>query len=109
MTKQEFLVISNLLAKHDFDELDRLEFVMCFERETKSIIPDEWLAEASLPKPEKSVEWDDSFRRDAAKDILAGMMAHPRVIYGESTAESLCRNAILFADELIKQLKEDKK
>lgn len=49
---------------------------------------------------------EESFRREAAKDILAGMMAHPRVTYGEITAESLCRNAILFADELIKQLKE---
>lgn len=50
-------------------------------------------------------DWS-SFRREAAKDILAGMMAHPKVSYGEFTAESLCRNAILFADELIKQLKE---
>jgi len=50
-----------------------------------------------------------AFRREAAKDILAGMMAHPRVTYGEFTAEGLCKNAILFADELIKQLKEGEK
>lgn len=61
-----------------------------------------------LIEESNDTDWS-AFRREAAKDILAGMMAHPRVTYGEFTAESLCKNAILFADELIKRLKEDGK
>lgn len=104
MTKQEFLVVSDLLAKYNFDELDRLEFVMCFERETKSSIPDEWFAEASLPKPEERTDWD-AFRREAAKDILAGFAANGKGINRELDVAF----AIQLADELIKQLKEDEK
>lgn len=55
-----------------------------------------------------SVDWD-AFRREAAKEILAGMMSHPRVMYGISSYGSLVFDAIEYADELIKQLKEDKK
>lgn len=108
MTKQEFLVISNLLAKHNFDELDRLEFVMCFERETKSIIPDEWLAEASLPKPEERTDWD-SFRRDAAKDILAAIMTQVGPYFPHDSNPIYAHQAIVLSDELIKQLKEGEK
>lgn len=54
-----------------------------------------------------SVDWSD-FRREAAKEILAGMMSHPRVMYGISSYGSLVFDAIEYADELIKQLKEDK-
>ena len=51
-------------------------------------------------------DWD-AFRREAAKDILAGFAAK----IGHSTADysaQSCRYAIELADELIKQLKEGK-
>lgn len=53
-----------------------------------------------------SVDWAD-FRREAAKDILAGFAAkigHPMSDYSEQS----CKYAIQLADELIKQLKEEK-
>lgn len=111
MTKQEFLVISNLLAKYDFDELDRLEFVMCFERETGSSIPDEWIDAASLPKPEEKIDWD-SFRREAAKDILASMLSSKIAMFGDKRLETVgdyLDTSIAISDELIKQLREEKK
>lgn len=108
MTKQEFLVISNLLVKHGFDELDRLEFVMCFERETKSIIPDEWIAEASLSKPEERTDWS-SFRREAAKDILCAITVNGIMVGNDAHYKLMAQEAIKQADELIKQLKEGKK
>ena len=49
-------------------------------------------------------DWS-SFRREAAKDILAGMMAHQRITYG-SNYGTLAKFAIAYADELIKQLQE---
>lgn len=52
-----------------------------------------------------TIDWS-AFRREAAKDILAGMMAHPRVVYGGGAATQ-ARLAIEYADELINQLKED--
>ena len=52
----------------------------------------------------KPIDWQ-AFRREATKDILAGMMAHQRITYG-SNYEILAKYAILYADELIKQLKE---
>ena len=104
MTKQEFLVISNLLVKHGFDELDRLEFVMCFERETKSIIPDEWLAEASLSKPEETVDLD-AFRMTAAKDILCAIISSDTA----GAYDEKCGMAVTISNELIRQLKVEKK
>lgn len=57
------------------------------------------------PAPlEPIVDWS-SFRREAAKDILAGFAAkigHPMSDYSEQS----CKYAIQLADELIKQLKE---
>lgn len=53
-----------------------------------------------------SIDWR-TFRREAAKDILAGMMAHQRITYGQNY-EILAKYAITYADELIKQLKEEK-
>ena len=54
-------------------------------------------------------DWD-TFRREAAKDILSGMMAHPKVIYDENGARALLvEYAVLYADELIEKLKEDEK
>ena len=50
-------------------------------------------------------DWE-LFRREAAKDILAGMVSHPRVSYGNMNAGQQARLAIQYADELIKQLKE---
>lgn len=50
-------------------------------------------------------DWS-SFRREAAKEILAGMVSHPRVSYGNMNAGQQARLAIQYADELIKHLKE---
>ena len=48
------------------------------------------------------------FRREAAKDILAGFAAKIGHTI-DDYAEQSCRYAIKLADELIKQLKEEKK
>lgn len=60
------------------------------------------------PEPLKpTVDWD-AFRREAAKDILAGFAAkigHPMSDYSEQS----CKYAIQLADELIRQLKEEQK
>lgn len=55
----------------------------------------------------------DSFRREAAKDILAGMVHH-RVLSDSSDRfyipkEQVVSAAIGLADELIKQLREERK
>ena len=50
-------------------------------------------------------DWQ-AFRRKAAKDILAGMMAHQRITYGSNYAV-LAKYAISYADELIRQLKQE--
>lgn len=52
-----------------------------------------------------TVDWS-AFRREAAKDILAGMMAHQRITYG-SNYGVLAKFAISYADELINQLKQE--
>lgn len=55
-------------------------------------------------KPKDTTDWD-AFRREAAKDILAGFAAkigHPMSDYSEQS----CKYAIQLADELIKQLKD---
>ena len=52
------------------------------------------------------IDWD-AFRREAAKDILAGFAAkigHPMSDYSEQS----CKYAIQLADELIKQLRDGK-
>ena len=53
-------------------------------------------------------ELDDwqSFRREAAKEILAGWYANPESV--EIEIPEMARIAIEQADELIKQLKEEK-
>lgn len=56
------------------------------------------------PKLMEQIGWD-SFRREAAKDILAGLCAHD----GPIDIKDHVRIAIKLADELIKQLKEEKK
>ena len=59
-------------------------------------------------------DWNwEKFRREAAKDILAGMMQH-RVLSDASDRfyipkEQVVSAAIGLADELIKQLREEKK
>lgn len=55
-------------------------------------------------------ELDDwsSFRREAAKDILAGMMSNiPLSEYGINDAECMAEYAVLYAEKLIKQLKQE--
>ena len=52
---------------------------------------------------EKEVDWA-AFRREAAKDILAALCSFPPINYKEDVQQ-----AINIADELIKQLKEEKK
>lgn len=55
------------------------------------------------------LDWQ-SFRREAAKDILAGMLSNPGKIDIENkrlqTIEGFVNGAVMIADELIKQLQE---
>ena len=51
-------------------------------------------------------DWAD-FRREAAKDILCALVSMPS-IWEEYPIKSLAKSAIMQADELIKQLKEEK-
>ena len=104
MTKEDFLVVSDLLTGYDFDELDKVEFFMGYERKSNTKIPDEWFAEAQLQKPEKPTDWS-SFRREAAKDILAGIIANS-FTEDKWTYQQMAEMAIEQADELIKQLKD---
>ena len=48
----------------------------------------------------------DRFRAETARDILAGMLGHPKVCFNEEIHECQVKTAIEYADELIKQLKE---
>ena len=115
MTKEDFLVVNSLLYEKDFDELDRLEFWMGYESKTKEHIPDDWFAltpapfEYPLQRPKDTTDWS-SFRREAAKDILAGMMSNPEKISirGErlATIDGYVCAAIEITDELIRQIKE---
>ena len=57
----------------------------------------------------ESVDWD-AFRREAAKDILPALIDKASDVYDlESLAKDVwCHQAIEWADELIKQLKDEK-
>lgn len=59
---------------------------------------------------ELSTELDDwqAFRREAAKDILPSLIEKASEIYGlESLAKEVwCKQAVEWADELIRQLKD---
>ena len=59
------------------------------------------------PEPLKpTVDWS-SFRREAAKDILVGMVANGELFYAYHEKEDTAvKQAIALADELIKQLKQ---
>ena len=52
-------------------------------------------------------DWE-AFRREAAKDILIALVSVPSV-WKEYLIKSLAKSAIMQADELIKQLREEKK
>lgn len=104
MTKEDFLIVSDLLTGYDFDELDKVEFFMGYERKSNTKIPDEWFAEAQLQKPEKTTDWE-SFRREAAKDLLAGLAASGLGVNLDLDPAF----AVKLADELIKQLRENEK
>ena len=54
---------------------------------------------------EEAEHWWQSFRAEAAKDILCSIISTPKI---NGFMESLCKMAIDYADELIKQLKEKK-
>lgn len=56
---------------------------------------------------DRELDYWDAFRREAAKDILAGMFSNPS--FDEVTYERTAWMAIAQADELIKQLREDEK
>lgn len=47
-----------------------------------------------------------SFRNQAAKDILTGIVAHSGVSISSTDAHRLTELALTYADELIRQLKE---
>ncbi len=57
--------------------------------------------------PEKSTTFNwQSFRAEAAKDILTGIVAHSGVSISSTDAHRLTELALTYADELIRQLKE---
>jgi len=104
MTKEDFLIVSDLLTGYDFGELDKVEFFMGYERKSNTEIPEEWFSEAELKEFETQPDWS-SFRREAAKDILCAIIISDTArTYGEK-----CSLAMTVSDELIKQLKEDEK
>lgn len=58
-----------------------------------------------------TIDWD-AFRREAAKDILAGFagsVMRDDDILEDKTVKDLVKTAVMWADELIKQLKEGQK
>lgn len=57
-----------------------------------------------IQKAQDDLEWD-SFRREAAKDILCAMMMSGI----QDTWRIMSENAITATDELIKQLREERK
>ncbi len=61
-----------------------------------------------LLEESNDTDWS-AFRRDAAKEILAGMLSHQRILYDESLRPEHVRMAISYTDELIKQLRENEK
>lgn len=53
------------------------------------------------------IDWDwEKFRREAAKDILAGMVSNPKTIEYGITRDLKVSTALKYADELIAKLKE---
>lgn len=52
-----------------------------------------------------SFDWE-SFRAEAAKDILCGIVSHPNIRCGVGNTETQVGYALQYADELIRQLKE---
>jgi hypothetical protein len=53
----------------------------------------------------KQFDWQ-SFRAEAAKDILAGIVAHSNISISSRDAERLTKLALTYTNELIRQLKE---
>ena len=100
MTKEDFLIISDLLTGYNLDELDKVEFFMGYERKSNTKIPDEWFAEAQLKELEAQPDWS-SFRREAAKDFVVALVSSGNGLNPKNIAYS-----IEMTDELIKQLKE---
>ncbi len=56
-------------------------------------------------KPKDTTDWA-AFRREAAKDILCAMVSGG---YGRGREREQAQLAVMYADELIKQLKEEDK
>jgi hypothetical protein len=68
---------------------------------------------AIRPNLVKELKWED-YRREAAKDMVVGMLAHATRYHPRNPKETNWHKAIVeegieLADELIKQLKEEKK
>ena len=59
----------------------------------------------SLDKQNNDFDWK-SFRAEAAKDILIGIVAHSGVSISNTDVPRLTKLALTYANELIKQLKE---
>lgn len=56
-------------------------------------------------KPKDTTDWD-AFRREAAKDILCSMVSGG---YGRGREKEQAKLAVEYADELIRQIWEDRK
>ena len=75
------------------------------------VIKLDYLKEELERKDTEYVDWG-AFRRNAAKDILCAIMQHDnlgREADGYKFKEAAVSIAIIFADELVKQLKVEKK
>ena len=64
------------------------------------VIPGDCLIEL-----ENDFDWK-SFRAEAAKDILTGIVVHDNICISSTYADRLTKLALTYADELIRQLKE---
>lgn len=88
----------DVILLHDKEYID----VLPSEHDCRRIYPAETLV------VDEVVDWQ-AFRREAAKDILAGMLSNPERIHIDNkrlrTIEGFANSAVIIADELIRQLK----
>ena len=100
MTKEDFLIVNDLLTGYDFNELNKVEFFMAYEVKSNTKIPSEWFAETQLKEHRTQPDWE-SFRRETAKDFVVALVSSGNGLNPKNIAYS-----IEMTDELIKQLKE---
>lgn len=90
-------------AKSISDYRETIEYYLTHKEFFKKKYPVVYLSETGEPIID-SIDME-SFRRTAAKDFLAGMIANPNLGY-YGNQEQMVKSAIEFADALIKKLNE---